>query len=274
MREGKQTAETAPPPSYGAGYQREAAGRERNEPTRRVCSPVFRPLRRRELFSGSGNSTAATKFVSGFTLLELLIVIAILGLLAGILFPAVQRVKQLAKVARARAELHGLSSALLTYHEEHKAFPPARTYCEYGAPAKAADWAELPPELARGGYYAPGPTGSSLTLSAEDPFNPGRTYKYLKPGRGYHNHAGTYISLWIPDHFPYGDPTEGKDYSSEKDCPLSFVLWSVGTFGDIGYWNALAEHHPLDVRCWYGRESEEGLIVRACLATGDFVLSP
>ncbi len=210
---------------------------------------------------------------TAFTIIELLLVIAVLGLLLSILAPSLMRVKTLAKVTRAKAELAGLAKALLTYREQQQSYPPARTYCEYGPPAKVADWAELPPELASE-YYSPGPAGSSLTLNAEDPFNPGRTYKYLKAGRGFHNNAATFVSLWIPDNFPDGDPSVGRYYGNESDCPVSFVLWSVGTFGDIGYWNALTYHHPFDPRDWYGSGGDKGLIVRAWLASGNVVFCP
>ncbi len=208
-----------------------------------------------------------------FTLVELLVVVGVIGLLVAILLPSVTRAKLLAKVARAKAELRGIATALMTYHADQEAFPPARTYCEYGDPAKAPDWAELPPELGDG-YYTPAAPGAQLTLNAVDPFNSGRTYKYLKPGRGYHNGCGTFVSIWVPDGFPSGLAGAGSDYSSEEDSPVSFVLWSVGTFGDIGYWNALERHHPFETREWYGGGREDGIIVRARMASGSFVTSP
>lgn len=208
-----------------------------------------------------------------FTLVELLVVVGVIALLVAILLPSLAQAKLLATVARAKAELRGIATALMTYHADHEAFPPARTYCEYGDPAKAPDWAELPPELGDG-FYTPAPPGASLTLNAVDPFNPGRTYKYLKPGRGYHNGCGTFVSIWVPDGFPSGQADAGTDYSSEEDSPVSFVLWSVGTFGDVGYWNALERHHPFETREWYGGGREEGIIVRARMATGSFAASP
>jgi type II secretory pathway pseudopilin PulG len=205
--------------------------------------------------------------------MELLLVVAVLGLLLSILAPSLMCVKTLARVTRVKAELAGIAKALLVYHEENKSYPPARTYCKYGPAGKAEDWAELPHELA-GRYYSPGPPNSSLTLSAEDPFNPGRTYKYLKPGRGFHNNAATIISLWVPDNFPDGDLSSGRYYGGEADCPVSFVLWSVGTFGDIGYWQALEDHHPFDTRRWLNGSGGQGIIVRAYVKPDRFVMSP
>jgi prepilin-type N-terminal cleavage/methylation domain-containing protein len=222
------------------------------------------------------HSGAADRLCPGrppaFTLMELLIVVAILGLLIGLVVPSLSRAKLLARVAKAKLELAGVATALMTYSGEQKALPPSRTYCEYGPPGKVHDWAELPRELAKR-YYPPGPPGTTMTLNAVDPFNPGRTYKYLHPGKGYHNNAGTYTTIWVPENFPNGDMSSGKDYSNDKDSPVSFVLFSLGTFGDIGYWNALGRHQPCDTQDWYSGNNK-GIIVRACMANGDFVMSP
>jgi hypothetical protein len=179
----------------------------------------------------------------------------------------------LAKVTKAKAELANIATSLMTYHSDQQAFPPSRTYCEYGPANKVRDWAELPRELAKG-YYAPGPPNTTITVNAIDPFNPGRTYKYLHPGKGYHNNASTYTTIWVPDGFPHGNASSGKDYSNERDSPVSFVLFSLGTFGDIGYWNALGRHQPCNTQDWFNGVSNGGIIVRARMADGTFVMSP
>lgn len=200
--------------------------------------------------------------------------VGILGLLITLLVPSLARAKFLAKVAKAKVELAGISTALEIYHECSKAYPPARTYCAYGDAAKAPDWAELPPELVKGGYLPAPPADSHLTALAEDPFNPKRTYKYLAPGPGRHNHAGTWIGLWVPDSFQGGGGAAGREYWDPQDCPVAYVLWSVGTFGDIGYWDSLSRHHPLNTADWYSPENDEGLIVRARRQAGEWFASP
>jgi len=207
-----------------------------------------------------------------FTLVELLVVIAIIGLLISILLPSLARAKFIAKVVKTKAELAGIATALTIYHHEHNAYPPARTYCAYGCPEKVKDWAELPIELARGGYLPAAPPDSHLTVQMTDPFNPDRTYKYLAPGPGFHNKVKTITGIWVPDGFPPGDCTNGKTYTDPKKSPVKFVIWSVGTFGDIGYWQALQYHHPLCPSAWYSNKTEKGLILRARTADkGDFV---
>jgi prepilin-type N-terminal cleavage/methylation domain-containing protein len=210
----------------------------------------------------------------GFTLVELLVVIAILMLLLALLTPSLVKAKFLANAAKAKVEMAGIGSALLTYYEDQQQFPPSRTYCEYGPPKKVHDWGELPVELARGGYCAAGDPGTTITVNTLDPFNAGRTYKYLHPGKGYHNNASTYTTIWAPDNFPGGDGVHGTDYSNDKDSPVSFVLFSLGTAGDIGYWNALALHEPLNTQVWLGGGNNYGLIVRAYMKAGTFVSSP
>ena len=219
-----------------------------------------RPCRRRE--------------IGGFSLVELLIVVGILALLVTMLLPSLRRAKLLAKVAKAKAELANISAALEIYHASNRAYPPARTYCDYGDPAKAPHWAELPRELAEAGYLPSPPGGSLMSVAVEDPFNPGRTYKYLAPGPGKHNDAGTWIALWVPDDFPRGDGSSGKAYWKGKDSPVKYVVWSVGTFGDIGYWQALSQRQPLNTSQWLTTISAPGLIVRAGLGAGQCVSSP
>ena len=58
-----------------------------------------------------------------FTLVEMLVVIAIIGILAGILIPVVARAKTKTKVAAARVEMAGLELAIKTYHNDYSRWP-------------------------------------------------------------------------------------------------------------------------------------------------------
>ena len=60
---------------------------------------------------------------SGFTLMELIVVIAIIGLLAGMLMTAFSKARTGAKKTRARADLDQIKAAWENYVQEYRTFP-------------------------------------------------------------------------------------------------------------------------------------------------------
>jgi prepilin-type N-terminal cleavage/methylation domain-containing protein/prepilin-type processing-associated H-X9-DG protein len=60
---------------------------------------------------------------TAFTLVEILVVIAIIGMLVAILLPAVQAARESARRAACQNNLRQIGVALLSYHDVHKHFP-------------------------------------------------------------------------------------------------------------------------------------------------------
>jgi prepilin-type N-terminal cleavage/methylation domain-containing protein/prepilin-type processing-associated H-X9-DG protein len=63
---------------------------------------------------------------SGFTLVELLVAIAVIGILIALLLPAIQSAREAARRTQCVNNLKQISLAMLNYHEANNAFPPGK----------------------------------------------------------------------------------------------------------------------------------------------------
>jgi type II secretion system protein G len=100
----------------------------------------------------------------GFTLIEIMIVIAVMAILIGIALPHFKGMQDEGNTAKAAGELRTLATAIESYYiHNHKAYPSQRT-----SGAQTAWQSAL--------------TGSSpkiVTIALTDPFDPSKEYSYL-----------------------------------------------------------------------------------------------
>ena len=64
---------------------------------------------------------------SAFTMIEMLVVIAVIGILAGLLLPVLGKARQQAKTVKAQTAINGLAAAFTAYHTEYGMWPVSTT---------------------------------------------------------------------------------------------------------------------------------------------------
>ena len=88
-----------------------------------ICSGMFVGIGQMTLSKGGNMRKPILRKEKGFTLLELMIVIAIIGLLIAIVIPDLMKVKQEGEVRSCVASLQGLQASLELYNTHYKYYP-------------------------------------------------------------------------------------------------------------------------------------------------------
>ncbi len=121
----------------------------------------------------------------GFTLIEVLVVILILGLMASIVFPRVTGRAEKARVAQCRIQIHALANALENYHFDNGVYPSTEQGLDALISQPTGD--PVPANWQLGGYL-------QTTHLPKDPWN--NAFAYFCPG---------------PDNKPYEIISYGRD---------------------------------------------------------------
>ncbi len=107
----------------------------------------------------------ASKQQSGFTLIEIMVVVVILAILASVIVPRIMDNPDKARVAKAKQDIQALESALDIYRLDNFKYPSTQDGLEalVQKPSDAPNWKE-------GGY---------IKKLSKDPW--GHDYQYLEP---------------------------------------------------------------------------------------------
>ena len=127
------------------------------------------------------------KKVSGFTLIEVMVVVVILGILAAILVPKVMDRPDQARITKARQDIRALESALNLYKLDNFIYPSTDQGLEALVERPSSP---EPPNWKQGGYL------DRLPL---DPWK--QPYQYLSPG----THGDIDVYSLGPDQVPSED---------------------------------------------------------------------
>ncbi len=228
----------------------------------------------------------------GFTLIELLVVISTIGLLMGILMPAMSRAREQAKIVAVNTELRQIGLALEMYFDDNHKYPPTQADCMGGS--ITSHLYQLPKVLVTNRYLPSTSHGEAMSTKMEDRFNRGHTYKYRSVGEIIVDRGDiskyTASRLWIPNHFPTSssiDPERGRWYPDDDEreqykgnystyYPRSLVRWVVFSIGPRFSEEWLEEklnfkdtaRYPVPKELWYTPKKREGFIVRMRLKNG------
>jgi len=109
--------------------------------------------------------------VHGFTLIELMVVIVILGILAGLIIPRIMGRPEEARRMKARIQMESVETSLRLYKLDNGLYPSTEQGLQALIEAPAVG--ELPRQWRKGGYLEKGKV-------PKDPW--GHEYVYLSPG--------------------------------------------------------------------------------------------
>lgn len=184
------------------------------------------PPEQRHMAPPSKHPCAHVHRCGGFTLVELLVVISIILVLMGLLFPAISAIQKMANKARAKATLQSLCAAAKAYHGEYGKWPE---------PAGDSDLV-----LTFNGLVNP-VTGQKATSGQAASDNP-RAMRFMEiqskdvtiKAFGEQTPLALYDPWWMPYAYCFDNGKKGSYYLGplQDSRPSNLQAWPDTTAGD------------------------------------------
>ncbi len=156
---------------------------------------------------------------SAFTLIELLIVVAIIGILAAIAVPNFMNAQVRAKVSRVKSDLYAMGNATEMYRLDHNGFP----------------WPRLGGNTIASVHELSTPVAYLSSVDLEDPFNPRKMEEVFQPN------VPTYV--WVNYRGRWGKNESRWNMYWPEQIPDCFAMNSQGP----DHHHSGGSHPPLEV---------------------------
>lgn len=154
------------------------------------------------------------KFQKAFTLIELLIVVAIIAILAAIAVPNFLEAQTRSKVARVYADMRAIASAIEAYRVDNTRYPPP----------------SIPGNMYLGYFVLTSPIAYTTVLPP-DPFRPpdslyGQAYRWRRVPDDYTGNVANYIPGYL---------NPANDYY--RSTSIEWMLRSIGPDRETNFWD-------------------------------------
>jgi prepilin-type N-terminal cleavage/methylation domain-containing protein/prepilin-type processing-associated H-X9-DG protein len=153
----------------------------------------------------------------GFTLIELLVVISIIGILVGLLLPAVQSAREAGRRTQCASNMRNVGLAILQYVNSKNTFPPAGEFCEDATTLTSLTSGTIDPSQSVINGFMPGGTARATAVPM---------YSWVVPILPYME-ANDMFNQWTM--FPPGTSATGNGAVSYYD-PTNYIAGQASNF--------------------------------------------